>query len=108
MFPFELMNAFCDHLDFPIKCGSLLYVRIGAVQQRSKAFVVVLGAVEIIDVTVFEQRHGPFPNLVRCSVVEAEFPAPPTDVNTAATQHHAMSVNPLVRVAYDEQVVRAT
>ena len=74
-------------------------------QQRAIPFVIISAPVEIINLTVFEQGDGPFANLIRGAVVQAQLVAATTHINTATAQHHAIGIDALMRVPDDEEII---
>src|SRR3989338_7215470 len=81
--------------------------RGGAVAQRTEPLERILAVVKIVDSTYLDDRHSVLPDSFRGAIVELQaFRAPP-GFNPQATEWCVVSVDPLVRVPHEEQVVRA-
>ncbi|MGQ4810518.1 hypothetical protein NKDENANG_03991 [Candidatus Entotheonellaceae bacterium PAL068K] len=71
-------------------------------QEGAVTRVIVLAAIEIIDVTVFEQCHGPFANLVRRAVIQTELPAASTNIDPTMPQDNGVLIEALMGISDDE------
>ncbi len=80
-----------------------------AVRQRTVAVVAVDSAIQVVNRQPLEQPDGPSPYLLGGAVAHPQLLGTTADVDAALRQDHLVStIDPLMAVADDEQIVRST
>src|SRR2546427_713387 len=63
-------------------------------------------AIQVVDLTAFKLCASPTANLVCRPIVDSKASATSPNLNADPTEHDFVTINALVRIPYDEQVVR--
>ena len=79
--------------------------RVRSLGQRPHAPVGVQAAVQVVDVTPFQQGRRPRSGLLRGPVVQRQLLRPAANANPAMRENDRPVVDPLVTVSRDEEVV---
>ena len=99
-------NGLRDMLEFSLFALEAAYFRLQATAKGSVALVIVSTSVQVIDFGSLEQLDRPVSDLLSGPVVNSKFlGVASSDVDSAMAEHHRTSVDTLVGVPDDEDVV---